>query len=107
MPSSVGAANNQDITRFTKTGDVNGAQVQVHADAFRDAFWPAVPMGLDMGGGNYVQNCGEKGACFYATKISTGFFDPGSGNVIPKSDTVETLTYKAWVFEHAETLPWL
>jgi len=77
-----GNAGDDHNTWFDAIGKVNGADAQVNANTYKDAFWPAIPFGLDMGGGNYVNNCGEKGACFYATKIS--------------SEGATTLTYDGW-----------
>lgn len=45
---------------------------QENAEAFKEAFWPAVPVGLceDCGDSDAaVKPCEEEGSCFYATKI--------------------------------------
>lgn len=83
------------LTWFDVLGDVNGTQAQVHANTFKDAFWPAIPVGLDMGGGQYVQNCGEKDACFYATRIQSGVYN-SSNALVPDINNIETLTYNVW-----------
>ena len=70
-------------TWFTYLDDED---VQVNAETYREAFWPATPFGLDMGGGIFVDSCDdEDGACFYATRVnSTGL------------TATNVLTYDSW-----------
>lgn len=79
------AGDDQSASWFTALQNVDGANVQVHSDVFKEAFWPAVPFGLDMGGGTFVNNCSEEGSCFYSTRVSS---------------TADTITYDGWDDSH-------
>ncbi|MCW1892154.1 MAG: hypothetical protein KIH65_002825 [Candidatus Uhrbacteria bacterium] len=68
-----GGTLNDDMTWFTRSQTLtDGTVIRPNNSAYAEAFWPALPMGYDMGGGALIDSCDDDdGICFYATRINS------------------------------------